>query len=139
MRVFEEQIRESLKMFAPDIYDQVNITSAELADYWFQNEASDAEKAGVKFFFDKEHKCTPEEYRSTKGKNKFGQELVRSKLPEGRVRGKFKERFAYIYEQITKLGGYNGMIFIVDEFRSWQDRHHKELRPMPRTRKSWRR
>ena len=54
---------------------------------------------------------------------KFGQELVRSKLPEGRLRGKFKERFKYIYEQITKLGGYEGIIFVVDEFRSWQDRH----------------
>jgi hypothetical protein len=123
MRVFEEQIRESLRTSAPDIDDQVNITSAELADYWFHNEATDAERAGVKFFFEKEHKCSPEEYRSAKGKNNFGQELLRSKLPEGRLRGKFKERFAYIYEQITKLGGYDGMIFIVDEFRSWQDRH----------------
>ncbi len=53
----------------------------------------------------------------------FGQELERSKLPQGRLRGKFKERFAYIYEQITKLGGYEGIVFVVDEFRSWQDRH----------------
>jgi sugar O-acyltransferase (sialic acid O-acetyltransferase NeuD family) len=123
MRVFEEQIRESLKTFASDIDDQVNITSAELADYWYQKEASEFEKAGAKSFFEKEHKCTPEEFRSKNGPKRFGLELLRSKLPEGRLRGKFKERFAYIYEQITKLGGYNGMIFIVDEFRSWQDRH----------------
>ena len=75
------------------------------------------------FFFDKEHKCSPEDFRSKNGANKFGLELVRSKLPEGRLRGKFKERFAYIYEQITTLGGYDGIIFVVDEFRSWQDRH----------------
>lgn len=123
MRVFEQQIRESLKGFAPGLDAQVNITSAELADYWFHNEATDAERAGVKFFFEKEHKSSPEDYRSKNGKNKFGQELVRSKLPEGRLRGKFKERFAHIYEQITKLGGYEGIIFVVDEFRSWQDRH----------------
>jgi hypothetical protein len=123
MRVFEEQIRESLKAFAPELEGQIRITSAELADHWYDKEASDAEKAGVKYFFDKEHKCSPEEFRSKSGPKKFGQELVRSKLPEGRLRGKFKERFAYIYDQITKLGGYDGIVFVVDEFRSWQDRH----------------
>ena len=123
MRVFEEQIRESLKTFAPELEPQVNITSAELADHWYHQEATEAEKAGVKFFFEKEHKNSPEEFRANSGTKKFGQELLRSKLPEGRLRGKFKERFAHIYEQITKLGSYDGIIFVVDEFRSWQDRH----------------
>jgi hypothetical protein len=123
MRVFEEQIRDSLKALAPELEAQIKITSAELADHWYDKEATDAEKAGVRFFFDKEHKCAPEEFRSKSGPKKFGQELVRSKLPEGRLRGKFKERFAYIYDQITKLGGYDGIVFVVDEFRSWQDRH----------------
>lgn len=123
MRIFEEQIRESLKAFAPDLEAQIKVTSAELADHWYEKEASDAEKAGVKFFFEKEHKCSPDEFRKKSGQKKFGQELVRSKLPEGRLRGKFKERFAYIYDQITKLGGYDGIVFVVDEFRSWQDRH----------------
>src|SRR5271166_2742205 len=123
MRVIEEQIRESLQTFDPKLGDKVRITSSELADHWYANEASDAEKAGVRFFFEKEHRAAPEAFRARSGSNKFGEELVRSKLPEGRLRGKFKERFAYIYEQITKLGGYNGIIFVVDEFRSWQDRH----------------
>ncbi len=123
MRVFEEQIRESIKTFAPALDAQVNVTSAELAAQWYQSQATDAEKAGATFFFEKEHKCSPEDYRSKKGPKKFGQELVRSRLPEGRLRGKFKERFAYIYEQVTKLGGYEGIVFVVDEFRSWQDRH----------------
>lgn len=123
MRVFEEQIRESIKTFAPDLDAQVRISSPELAAHWYEREATEAEKAGVNFFFDKEHKCSPEDYVSKNGPKKFGQELVRSKLPEGRLRGKFKERFAYIYDQITKLGGYEGLVFVVDEFRSWQDRH----------------
>ena len=123
MRVFEEQIRENLKMFALELDAQVKITSAELAEHWYGNEASEDEKAGVRSFFSREYKTSPEEFRSKNGPKKFGQELVRSKLPEGRLRGKFKERFAYIYDQITKLGDYNGIIFVVDEFRSWQDRH----------------
>ena len=123
MRVFEEQIRESIRTFAPELDEQVKVTSAELAAHWYAEEASDDEKAGVINFFRREHACTPEEYRMQSGLRKFGQELVHSKLPEGRLRGKFKERFAFIYEQITKVGGYDGMLFVVDEFRSWQDRH----------------
>ncbi len=123
MRVFEEQIKESIREFAPELEEQVKVTSAELAARWYLEEATEDEKAGVTNFFRREHKCTPEEYRSQSGLKKFGQELVRSKLPEGRLRGKYKERFAFIYEQIATLGGYDGMVFVVDEFRSWQDRH----------------
>jgi hypothetical protein len=123
MRIFEEQIRESIQTFAPELDEQVKVTSPELAAHWYAEEASDDEKAGVANFFRREHACTPEEYWAQSGLRKFGQELVRSKLPEGRLHGKFKERFAFIYEQITKVGGYDGMLFVVDEFRSWQDRH----------------
>jgi hypothetical protein len=123
MRVFEEQIRESLKEFAPSIEPQIRLTSAELAVDWYDQEATDAENAGVDFFFQKEHKCTPNQFRDMSGAKRFGQELVRSKLPEGRLRGKYKERFALIYDQITKLGGYGGIVIVVDEYRSWQDRH----------------
>jgi len=123
MRVFEEQIRESLRAFAPNLNDQVRITSAELADEWYASEANEYEKAAVRHFFETEHKCSPEDFRKKSGPRKFGQEVVRSGLPEGRLRGKFKERFAYVYDQITKLGGYDGIVFVVDEFRSWQDRH----------------
>jgi len=123
MRIFEEQIRESIRTFAPELDDQVKVPSPELAAHWYAAEASDDEKAGVANFFRREHACTPEEYRTQSGLRKFGQELVRSKLPEGRLHGKFKERFAFIYEQITRVGGYHGMLFVVDEFRSWQDRH----------------
>ncbi|MBM3302136.1 MAG: hypothetical protein FJY85_19565, partial [Deltaproteobacteria bacterium] len=63
MRVFEDQIRESLKAFASELESEVRITSAELADHWYGKEATDAEKAGVRFFFEKEHKCLPEEFR----------------------------------------------------------------------------
>lgn len=123
MRIFEEQIRESIAAFAPSIKDKVLLTSPEIADYWYAKDATEPEKAGVRFHFEQEHKCSPEEFRSTQGVKKFGQELVRSRLPEGRLRGKFKERFALIYEQITTLGGYDGIVFVIDEFRSWQDRH----------------
>ena len=123
MRVFEEQIRESLDLHDPELATQVKLTSAEIADAWYANEASSALKSAVRTFFQEEHKCTPDDFRSKQGPKKFGQELVRSTIPEGRLKGKFKERFAYIYDQITKIGKYDGVVFVVDEFRSWQDRH----------------
>ncbi len=123
MRIFEEQIGESLATYAPALKDKVLLASPEIADHWYATEATEAEKAGVRFHFQDQHKCTPEEFRSKQGVKKFGQELVKSKLPAGRLRGKFKERFSLIYEQITKLGGYDGIVFVIDEFRSWQDRH----------------
>ncbi len=123
MRIFEEQIRESLESHDPELAKQVKLTSAEIADEWYANDASGALKAAAAHFFEKEHRCTAAEYRSKNGVKKFGQELVRSEIVEGRLKGKFKDRFTYIYEQITKLGKYDGILFVVDEFRSWQDRH----------------
>lgn len=123
MRIFEEQIRESLDQQHPELLKQVRLTSADIADAWYREEADYALKAAAAAFFQKEHKCTPEEYRAKHGATKFGQELVRSDLPTGRLKGKFKDRFAYIYDQITKIGNYDGLIFVIDEFRSWQDRH----------------
>jgi hypothetical protein len=123
MRIFEEQIKESIARHAPHLLDQVKVTSAELADSWYAKDATTHERAAVASYFQQEHKSTADEFRSKCGSRKFGQEIVKSGLVEGRLRGKFKERFAYIYEQLTKLGGHSGMIFVVDEFRSWQDRH----------------
>lgn len=123
MRIFEEQIRESLNLHDPELATQVKLTSAEIADSWYASEAGSVLKSAVKTFFQEEHGCTPEDFRSKQGPKKFGQELVRSTIPEGRLKGKFKERLTYIYDQITKIGKYDGVVFVVDEFRSWQDRH----------------
>jgi hypothetical protein len=123
MRVFEEQIQESMKIHAPEIMDQVRVTSPELATYWYAEEANEDEKAGVANFFGRHHKCTPEVFLKQSGPRKFGQEIVKSGLAEGRLRSKYKERFTFIYDQITKAGGYDGLLFVIDEFRSWQDRH----------------
>lgn len=123
MRVLEEQVRESLLLHAPAIESEVKITSAELAAHWYKKDAGEDERAGVASFFAREHKVDPEQFLKEKGPKKFGQEIVRSRLAEGKLRGKIKERFALIHDQITKLGGFDGILFVIDEFRSWQDRH----------------
>jgi hypothetical protein len=123
MRIFEEQIIEALATQDPVLAKKVKITSEELAIDWYEHDANEDQKAGINNFFRREHKCTPEEFRSSQGNRKFGQELVRSKFTEGKLKGRFKERFGIIYRQIIELGGYDGLLFVVDEFRSWQDRH----------------
>ena len=87
MRIFEEQIRESLEQHDPDLSKQVKLTSAELADAWYASDASSVLRPAVAAFFQKEHHCTPEEFRAKNGAKKFGQELVRSTIPEGRLPG----------------------------------------------------
>lgn len=129
MRVFEEQIRESLDQHNPELSAQVKLTSAELADAWYADDESEFLRPAVVAFFEKEHQCTPVAFRKKNGAKKFGQELVRSHVADGRLKGKFKERFTYIYDQITKLGKYDGLLFVVDEFRSWQDRHAEGTSP----------
>ena len=123
MRIVEEQIRESLDLQDPALSRRSSSTSAEIADDWYASDATSPLKAAVREFFRQEHACTPEEFRAQQGPKKFGQELVRSDIPAGRLKGRFKERLAYIYDQITKLGNYNGIVLVVDEFRFWQDRH----------------
>ena len=39
MRIFEEQIRESLVQQDPELAKQVRLTSAEIADAWYANDA----------------------------------------------------------------------------------------------------
>jgi hypothetical protein len=72
MQVFEEQIRESLRTVAPELNEQVQITSAELAAHWYAKEATEDIKAGVASFFQREHRRRPEEFRTKEGAKKFG-------------------------------------------------------------------
>lgn len=123
MRILEEQIRESLEAHDPELSAQVKLTSAELADDWYRDEASARFRPSIAAFFQQEHHTTPEEYRAQHGGKKFGQRIVESEIVEGKLKSKYKDRFTFIYDQITKLGNYDGLIFVIDEFRSWQDRH----------------
>jgi len=123
MRIFEEQIHEAIAQHRPDLIDKVRITSAELAVAWFDHDALPHHKAGVESYLVTTHKQPVADYRSKHGEKKLGQAIVDSGLVAGQLKSKHKERFAHIYQQLAKLGGYDGLVFALDEFRSWQDRH----------------
>ena len=100
--------------------------SEELAVEWFENQAGELIKSAIASHFNKAHQTTPQEFRSKEGTKKFGAEIPkvveREKLSI-ELKGSFRERFGYLYDRITQLGGYDGLLLVVDEFRSWQDRH----------------
>jgi hypothetical protein len=123
MRRFEKEIRDSLP---PELRDQVSVLSEELAVEWYENEAGDLIKKAIADHFTATHGMPPDEFRAKEGARKLGAELLSVAKDQGviiDVKGAFRERFAHIYDRITKLGGYDGLLFVVDEFRSWQDRH----------------
>ena len=123
MRIFEEQIAEAVAQHRPDLVDKIRITSAELAIAWFDKEAKHQHKAGVEAYLKDKFQLSAAEYRAKHGDRKLGQAVVESGLVVGQLKSKHKERFAHICQQIVKQGHYDGVIFALDEFRSWQDRH----------------
>jgi len=118
MRRFEKEIQASLPT---ELRDKVSVVSEQLAADWYEREARTYEKAAVEAYFKDQHGKTPEAYRKAQGKKKFGAEILQVGLTVD-LKGSFVERFVHIYDQIVAQG-YDGMLFVVDEFRSWQDRH----------------
>ena len=123
VRRFEREIRDALPK---DLRSKVPVLSEELAVEWFENQAGELIKSAIASHFSKAHQTTPQEFRSKEGTKKFGAEILkvveREKLAID-LKGSFRERFGYLYDRITQLGGYDGLLLVVDEFRSWQDRH----------------
>jgi hypothetical protein len=118
---FLKEIRSALPS---PLAKKVSVLSEELAAEWYDKQAGALIKETVAAHF-KARGQKPEEFRKREGERRFGEEVL--KLQDQGVtidvKGAFRERFAHVYDRITRLGGYDGLLFVVDEFRSWQDRH----------------
>jgi hypothetical protein len=124
--LFRRFLKEIKSALPPELVKKVSVLSEELAVEWYDKQAGKLLKeTTIAAYFQQTHRMRPEEFRDREGGRRFGEEIL--KLQEQGitidVKGAFRERFAYIYDRITKLGGYTGLLFVVDEFRSWQDRH----------------
>lgn len=123
MRLFEKEIHAALPN---GLRGRFSVFSEEHAVEWYQLQAGSLIKEAIAAHFKSAHKVNPDEFLTQQGARKFGAEIIDIARQESiniELKGAFRERFAYIYEQITKLGGYDGIVFVVDEFRSWQERH----------------
>ena len=117
-RVVEQQIKDALPS---GIRDQLDVTSDELAHTWWQTQANETEKAGIRHNFQQKHQMSPEAFLKQFGKLKFGSEVRKAGITIS-LKGSYRQRFLHIYNQVLRHG-YTGLLFILDEFRSWQDRH----------------
>lgn len=123
MRRFEKEISTGLPK---ELQGKVSVLSEELAVEWFENQAGSRIKELIAGHIKSEHRTSPAELRAKEGARRLGAEIleaVRAERIDIDLKGSFRERFAHIYDRITKAGGYDGMLFVIDEFRSWQDRH----------------
>jgi hypothetical protein len=105
IRRFEQEIRASLP---EDLRAKIPVTSEELAAQWYQEQAGSHLKSAIASHFKSAHGRTPDDFRAREGARKFGAEIVRVARQEGfniDLKGAFRERFAYLYDQITKLAG----------------------------------
>lgn len=126
VRCFEKEVREALPI---ELRQKIPVLSEELAAEWFETQAGGLIRDAIASYFQQAHKLSPDAFREREGTRRFGGEILKV-VQEQRIaidlKGSFRERFAYLYDRITKLGGYDGLLFVVDEFRSWQDRHEGE-------------
>lgn len=123
MRRFEKEIAASLPA---ELRAKVSVLSEELAVEWFKGQAGKNIKELIGNDIQKEHRLSAEELEAKEGVRKLGGAILKVAAQERieiDLKGSFRERFAHIYDRITKVGGYDGLLFVIDEFRSWQDRH----------------
>jgi hypothetical protein len=117
MRICEEQIAESLAEHAPELSAKVRVTSSELAIEWLEQQAKPHLKVALDAWLHEQHQLDAAQFRAKHGDKKLGQEIVASRLAEGQLKSKYKERFTHIWQQITKLGGYTGVAKSADALR----------------------
>jgi hypothetical protein len=126
VRCFEKEVRDALPA---ELRKKVPVLSEELAAEWFESQAGGLIRDAIASYFQQTHKLSPDAFRDREGTRQFGSEILKVVEKQGiaiDLKGSFRERFSYLYDRITKLGGYDGLLFVVDEFRSWQDRHEGE-------------
>ena len=124
--VIETAIKEALAKW--NIQDEVSITSAEEIYDWYKKLSNELQSQ-INQYIKKKTALTPDELRSEAGPEKFAA-TVREYCNENHLSPKLtssiKERIRHIYQQITSLENgdlFSGLLFIIDEFASWQDSH----------------
>lgn len=117
--VIEKRLEESLE--EKGIRDRVEITTIDEIYQWYEKEASSNLKNTInEYIWQKTSKKAMELDKQTIV------HLIKQYCAENRIKPEItmttKERITHIYNQLKAIG-YNGMLFVIDEFASWQIRH----------------
>ena len=124
--VIEKAIQKALE--DEGLENRVLVTTAEEICDWF-NELSQPLKGTILTYIRDKAKVTPEEYVNEMGQEGLARLIQRfcseaSMSP--RLTTSTKERISSVYNQLTQNAdglNYDGLLFIIDEFASWQLKH----------------
>lgn len=115
--VIEKEIERSLE--ESNERDKIKITSDDEILHWYK-ESSNLRESINEYIKHKVGTSVNELDNSTIS------DLIRNYCDDNKIKlqvsTSIKERIKYIYDQLKKLG-YTGMLFIIDEFATWQRRH----------------
>ncbi|MBT9159326.1 MAG: hypothetical protein AAGB97_05130 [Dehalococcoidia bacterium] len=122
LQIIEKQIGETLDKC--HLQDRVVVTSAEEIFAWF-NQLPAMLKGSISSYVRQQMGVDAAEYAKEAGREALAR-LIRQFCIENTISPQIsvstKERFSHIYDQLTDAG-YNGLLFVIDEFAFWQDSH----------------
>jgi hypothetical protein len=124
-RVFEQAIAESLTKVG--LQKQVTVGTADEIQAWWQ-QAPQGVKGDITHAIQSSYRGrpTPDDLLTKQGPEAFAKaviEAARAVRIEIPFTKDIHSRFLHIYRQLTRDQGLNGLLVIVDEFKSWQDLH----------------
>jgi len=122
LEIIESAIEQQLE--ATGLRDEVSITTADEIYNWFNSQPDDL-RAVIEEHVRSATGLPAEEYTAQEGVDALAN-LIRQYAEAHRIRPvisvSIKERMVNVFRQL-KAAGYQGMLFIVDEFAFWQDKH----------------
>jgi len=125
LEIIQDAIARALQ--AHGLKEDIMVTSAEEIVSWFNN-LGDEFKNPIKDHIQRKTKASPEQILKQAGRKKLAR-LIWDVCQEHGFRidipTSTKDRIAAIYDQLCARGknGYNGLLFVIDEFAFWQDMH----------------
>src|SRR5262245_19109423 len=126
LRLLERSIGSALDQAG--LRGEVTVSTGNEVREWWEKHASPGVKADLtrKIQSQLTGNPSPEDLLDKKGEELFAKaiieaaQLLKIEIPLSRD---VRTRFQHIYQQLTSRFDYHGMLFIIDEVKSWQDLH----------------
>lgn len=124
LRLLERSVRSALDQAG--LQGKATISTANEIREWWEKRASQGVRADLAKRIHSQFagNPSPEDLLEKKGEEFFAKAIIEAaralniEIPLSRD---VRTRFQHIYQQLTSRFDYHGMLFIIDEFKSWQD------------------
>src|SRR6266511_557897 len=121
-RIIEQAIEESLSRIG--LQHKVTVGTTDEIQAWWQK-APHGVKGDISHYIQSHYqgRPTPDDLLARRGPDTFAKAIIEAakaiqiEIPFTRD---IRTRFLHIYRQLTRDHGFNGLLMIIDEFRSWQ-------------------